>query len=34
MIVCTHTHTGPATGKLKGCSEPDENYHNTLTGYS
>jgi neutral ceramidase len=32
MIVCTHTHTGPATGKLKGCGEPDENYHNTLTG--
>lgn len=26
MIVCTHTHTGPATGTLIGCGEPDEEY--------
>jgi len=26
MIVCTHTHTGPATGKLIGCGEPDDKY--------
>lgn len=31
MIVCTHTHTGPATGRLMGCGEPDENYRGTLT---
>ncbi|NSW91438.1 MAG: neutral/alkaline non-lysosomal ceramidase N-terminal domain-containing protein [Firmicutes bacterium] len=30
MIVCTHTHTGPATGKLIGCGEPDEKYMNSL----
>jgi neutral ceramidase len=30
MIVCTHTHTGPATGKLIGCGEPDEEYRRLL----
>ena len=30
MIVCTHTHTGPATGRLIGCGEPDENYRSNL----
>jgi len=30
MIVCTHTHTGPATGKLIGCGERDEKYLSLL----
>lgn len=30
MIACTHTHTGPATGKLVGCGERDEKYLNIL----
>ncbi len=30
MIVCTHTHTGPATGILIGCGEPDEEYLDSL----
>ncbi|HHV96222.1 MAG TPA: hypothetical protein GXX37_07090 [Clostridiaceae bacterium] len=30
MIVCTHTHTGPATAKLVGCGEPDEKYLDLL----
>ncbi|HOJ09954.1 MAG TPA: neutral/alkaline non-lysosomal ceramidase N-terminal domain-containing protein [Clostridiales bacterium] len=30
MIVCTHTHTGPATGRLIGCGEPDEKYRSVL----
>lgn len=30
MIVCTHTHTGPATGTLIGCGEPDEDYRSVL----
>jgi hypothetical protein len=26
MLCCTHTHSGPATGDLLGCGEPDQRY--------
>lgn len=30
LLVCTHTHTGPATNRLEGCGAPDEDYVLTL----
>ncbi|NLG23887.1 MAG: hypothetical protein GX558_00915, partial [Clostridiales bacterium] len=30
MLVCTHTHTGPAVGRLEGCGEADPDYEAAL----
>ena len=32
MILCTHTHTGPATGTLIACGEMDDSYMASLPG--
>lgn len=33
LLVCTHTHTGPATNYLEGCGEVDEEYLGQIPNY-